>query len=240
MRPIEKGDSPYMEIASYQEAFPYLERRLGNYCSFCEMRVNNALAVEHKESKNSGGALTKWENLLLSCTYRNSRKGEKVKKGQGWRWLWPDEHNTFLAFSYEGEVPKINEEYLQRIGEEALNRAKALFEDLALDYRPCGKGKGIAGKKKDKRWERRFEALSVAEHAKQDWDMLKDTEFRERQLHNIENLAKGYGFFSIWMMVFREEPEIKKSLIQIFPGTAGNCFDEEAIPVRRPESILGL
>ena len=121
-----------------------------------------------------------------------------------------------------------------------MNRAKALFEDLALDYRPCGKGKGIAGKKKDKRRERRFEALSVAEHAKQDWDMLKDTEFRERQLHNIENLAKGYGFFSIWMMVFREEPEIKKSLIQIFPGTAGNCFDEEAIPVRRPESILGL
>ena len=30
MRPIEKGDPPYMEIASYQEAFPYLERRLGN------------------------------------------------------------------------------------------------------------------------------------------------------------------------------------------------------------------
>mgnify|MGYP007025211994 CR=1 FL=1 len=96
----------------------------------------------------------------LICTYCNSRKGEKVKKGQGWRWLWPDEHNTFLAFSYEGAVPKINEEYLQRIGEEALNRAKALFEDLALDYRPCGKGKGIAGKKKDKRWERRLFFIS--------------------------------------------------------------------------------
>ena len=48
-------------------------------------------------------------------------------------------------------MPKINEEYLQRIGEEALNRAKALFEDLALDYRPCGKGKGIAGKRSEER-----------------------------------------------------------------------------------------
>ena len=48
MRPVDKGDAPYIKISKYQEAEPYLEKRIGAYCSFCEMRVNNALAVEHK------------------------------------------------------------------------------------------------------------------------------------------------------------------------------------------------
>lgn len=238
MRPIEKGESPYGSISVYQDAFPYLERRLGNYCSFCEMRVNNALAVEHKESKNSGGDLTEWKNLLLSCTYCNSRKGEKIKKGGTGRWLWPDEHNTFLAFSYKNAVPTVNEEYLRAVGEDVLQRGKALFDDLALDYRPNGK-EGDAGKnRKDKRWERRFETWNVAENAKLVWEKVKNTVFQEEQLENIENLARGYGFFSIWMMVFEEDSKVRKKLIQAFAGTAEDCFDEQSVPVRRPGSIL--
>lgn len=88
MRPVDKGDAPYDKISKYQEAEPYLEKRIGAYCSFCEMRVNNALAVEHKESKNSGGALMDWSNLLLSCVYCNSRKLEKIRKGDLDKWLW--------------------------------------------------------------------------------------------------------------------------------------------------------
>ncbi len=116
MRPVDKGDAPYIKISKYQEAEPYLEKRIGAYCSFCEMRVNNALAVEHKESRNSGGALTDWSNLLLSCVYCNSRKSEKIRKGNLGRWLWPDQHNTFLAFTYEDALPKVNETYLKTVG----------------------------------------------------------------------------------------------------------------------------
>lgn len=239
MRPLDKGDSPYTEIQQYQDAEPYLEKRIGRYCSFCEMKVTNALAVEHKESKNSGGALTEWSNLLLSCTYCNSRKLEKIKKGELEKWIWPDMHNTFLAFSYENAVPKVNEDYLRTVSEEIFGRAKAIFEGLALDYRPDATLNGSGKKKyKDKRWQSRFETLGVAEESREIWKKYKDTEVRKSQLANIINLAKGYGFFSVWMMVFKDEPEIKKELIKAFPGTASKCFDENAYPVRREKSEL--
>ncbi|WP_395549308.1 MULTISPECIES: HNH endonuclease signature motif containing protein [unclassified Lacrimispora] len=236
MRPVDKGISPYTEIDVYQDAKPYLEEKVGKYCSFCEMHVTNALAVEHKESKNSGGALKDWDNLLLGCTYCNSRKSEKIKKGDLDKWLWPDKHNTFLAFTYEGAVPKVNEEYLKTVSDEALKRAEQLFSDIELDYQP---GKGEDEKKiRDKRWENRFETLSIAETTKSTWLMLKNEEDRNSQIVNIVNMAKGYGFFSIWMMVFKEYDIIKRALITAFPGTSRSCFDKNGNPVQRLGEIL--
>lgn len=239
MRPINKGIAPYESIARYQDAEPYLERRIGSYCSFCEMRVNNALAVEHKESKGSGGALTDWDNLLLACTYCNSRKLEKIKKNEMGKWIWPDQHNTFLAFGYADAIPRVNEVYLQSVSDEVLQRAKAIFEGLALDYRPNSES-GMQGKEKykDKRWNKRFEALGVAEEARQSWERHKGKEFMNDQLVNIVNQAKGYGFFSVWMMVFENETDVREALIGAFPGTDRECFDEMAKPVKRPNSEL--
>lgn len=239
MRPVDKGPSPYERIAKYQDAEQYLENRLGAYCSFCEMRVNNALAVEHKESKNSGGALTDWKNLLLACTYCNSRKLEKIKKGEANKWIWPDQHNTFLAFTYKDAVPKVNEQYLQTISDEVLQKAKALFQGLALDYHPNSEG-NVEGKEKyrDKRWNKRFEALTVAEEARCSWEKHKNTNFRDDQLTNIVNQARGYGFFSIWMMVFEGEIEVRNALISAFPGTDRSSFDKSALPLQRKGSEL--
>ena len=159
MRPVNKGESPYKVIGKYQDAEPYLEKRIGKYCSFCEMRVNNALAVEHKESKSSGGMTIDWENLLLACTYCNSRKGEKIKKGDLGKWIWPDQDNTFPVFSYTDAIPKLNEPYLKTAGDAMYSRAKAVLEDLALDYRPSDLKKD---KYRDKRWQSRYEALGIA------------------------------------------------------------------------------
>lgn len=235
MRPVDKGKSPYDKISRYQDAEPYLEQRLGAYCSFCEMRVNNALAVEHKESKNSGGALTDWSNLLLSCTYCNSRKAEKVQKGEVDKWLWPDQHNTFLAFTYEGALPKINEQYLQAINEDVLTRAKETMQDLALDYKPGSKDKK---KYKDKRWQNRFRALTIAEVYKRSWDKYNGTGYETDQIRNIVYTAEQSGFFSVWMMVFADEPRVKRALINAFIGTSTDCFDENGNAVRRKDSIL--
>ena len=80
MRPVNKGDSPYQKIKSYGDALPYLEKRLGIYCSFCEMRINHVPEVEHVASKTRGGDLTAWNNLLLGCKYCNSRKSNKTYK----------------------------------------------------------------------------------------------------------------------------------------------------------------
>lgn len=235
MRPLDKGESPYKKISKYQDAEPYLEKRLGAYCSFCEMRVNNALAVEHKESKNSGGALTDWDNLLLSCVYCNSRKLEKIQKGNLDKWLWPDQHNTFLAFTYEDALPKVNESYLRTVNEDVLKRAKTVMEDLALDYKPEGTEKK---KYKDKRWQHRFRALSIAESYRDSWRKNGESEYEADQLRNIRYTAEQTGFFSIWRMVFKDEPKVKRVLIDAFAGTAKECFDESGTAVRRKNSIL--
>jgi len=235
MRPVDKGGTPYDRISKYQEAEPYLEKRIGAYCSFCEMRVNNALAVEHKESKNSGGALTDWSNLLLSCVYCNSRKLEKIRKGDLDRWLWPDQHNTFLAFTYEDALPKVNESYLRTVSEDVLMRARTTMEDLALDYRPKSADKK---KYRDKRWQHRFRALTIAEDYKNSWSKNRESEYEEEQLRNIRYTAEQSGFFSVWMMVFRDEPKVKKVLLDAFAGTSKECFDENGIAVRRKDSIL--
>lgn len=235
MRPIEKGNSPYEKISEYQDAEPYLEKRIGAYCSFCEMRVNNALAVEHKESKHSGGALTDWANLLLSCVYCNSRKLEKIRKGDLDKWLWPDQHNTFLAFTYENALPKVNEAYLKTVSEDVLKRARKVMEDLALDYKPEGTEKK---KYKDKRWQHRFRALSIAESYRDSWRKNGESEYEADQLRNIRYTAEQTGFFSIWMMVFKDEPKVKRVLLDAFAGTAKECFDESGMAVRRKNSIL--
>ena len=238
MRPIDKGNSPYEKISEYQDAEPYLEKRIGAYCSFCEMRVNNALAVEHKESKNSGGALTDWDNLLLSCVYCNSRKLEKIRKGDLDKWLWPDQHNTFLAYTYENALPKVNESYLKTVSEDVLKRARKVMEDLALDYKPEDKVKDKKKKYKDKRWQHRFRAMTIAEDYKNSWRKNKKSEYEEDQLINICHAAEQTGFFSIWMMVFKDEPKVKRALIDAFAGTSKECFDENGTAVRRNNSIL--
>ena len=35
MRPVNKGTSPYTSIQEYRDALPYLEERIGIYCSYC-------------------------------------------------------------------------------------------------------------------------------------------------------------------------------------------------------------
>ena len=75
MRPVDKGNAPRTDYKKYQDAESDLEKRLGPYCSFCEMCINHVPEVEHLEAKSEGGKELDWENLLLSCKYCNTRKG---------------------------------------------------------------------------------------------------------------------------------------------------------------------
>ena len=168
MRPIDKGESPYRKIGNYQEAEPYLNKRIGRYCSFCEMPIFHVPEVEHREGKASGGDLTAWENLLYGCKYCNTRKAQKIKAGEADKWIWPD---------------------------------------------------------KDKRWQRRIATLGIAEDCKSAWLKMKDSEFKEDELKQIVTMAMQTGFFSIWMMVFRDDNEMKCELVKAFPGTATKYFD---------------
>ena len=51
-------------------------------------------------------------------------------------------------------------------------------------------------------------------------------------------VAKYCGFFSVWMTVFREFVEVRRALVDEFPGTAGTCFDQHGNFVRRPHSPI--
>lgn len=98
MRAIDKGGSPYKEIDEYQDAIPYLEKKIGLYCSYCEMSIKHVPEVEHKISRKNGGDWTAWSNLLLGCKYCNTRKAAKITPQNVGEYLWPDSDNTAVAF----------------------------------------------------------------------------------------------------------------------------------------------
>ncbi|MEL7360290.1 MAG: hypothetical protein AAFV85_13205 [Cyanobacteria bacterium J06634_6] len=54
----------------------------------------------------------------------------------------------------------------------------------------------------------------------------------------ILDLARRYGFFSVWMTVFEDDPEMKVALIKLFPGTAPSCFDLDGKALNRPDGVI--
>jgi uncharacterized protein (TIGR02646 family) len=83
----------------YKTARRDLIDRLGEYCSYCETRLNASLAVEHVQPKIHHPYLElDWNNFLLACTNCNSTKGSKDVIFDDYYWV--DIHNTFMAFQY--------------------------------------------------------------------------------------------------------------------------------------------
>lgn len=155
---------------------------------------------------------------MYSCKYCNTRKAQKIKKGESDKWIWPDKDNTFLAYTYHNANPQVNKEYLEAVSEECYNKAKALYDGIGL---------GITSHtdlQKDKRWSKRFETLGIANDTREAWRKIKGSEFEVDMLKQIVTCARQTGFFSIWMMVFEGDREVKLALIQEFPGTARTCF----------------
>ncbi len=220
MRPVDKGKAPDRVFNDYQDAEPYLEERIGAYCSYCEFPIEHVPEVEHKESKAAGGALLEWDNLLLSCKYCNTRKKDIVAKGDKGKYLWPDEDDTFHAFLYEDDIPGLNEQYLQRQGSNVRQKANNLFQLIRLDNFP------VTPKEKDRRYRNRNEARNYAKVSKEGWDKVKKTQVRSDYLRQIGMLAKSSGFFSVWMCVFKDDDEVKRMLVETFEGTkAEYCLD---------------
>lgn len=213
MRPVDKGKAPAVKFKVYQEAEPYLEERLGAYCSFCEFPIKHVPEVEHKEAKSKQGAELEWDNLLLSCKYCNTRKGTVVEKGDKEKYLWPDEDDTFHAFAYNRDIPCLNNSYLNKQDSLVSQKALNLFNLLKLDNIP------LSPREKDRRYLERNEARNCALESKAGWDKVKASADREIYLAQIERLAKATGFFSTWMSVFEDDEEVRDILIHSFKGT---------------------
>ena len=100
-------------------------------------------------------------------------------------------------------------------------------------------------KEKDKRFAERNEAFQIAQESLSIWRKVKrivdDSKALELYKNIIATTALAVGFFSVWMTVFSEEPEILLMLIEKFPNTRKEYFDRTGHPMEigLSEEILG-
>lgn len=233
MRPIIRGNVPQdattkspIKFTDHKEARPHLIENIGSYCSYCERRLDTGLDVEHIKYKDKHKRLKlRWENFLLSCKNCNSCKSTNDVKLYDYYWCYRD--NTALAFEYlEGGIIKEN----SKLTPEQQTRAKNTINLTRLDRRPGHQGY----KGNDVLWNQRREVWDIAQDSLKDLN-AQDTEGLRR---SIVNIAKGRGFWSIWMTVFRDDKDMLKRFVEDFPGTCQECFDENFNPVHRPGGAL--
>ena len=232
MRPIERGEVPTdtkcqpKQYRRYDQAKPDLIKRMGEYCSFCERFIPTSLAVEHIQSKHYQPQLERsWDNFLLGCSNCNSTKGSQVQDDVTQsNYYWPHLDNTFRAFVYKpGGIIDLN----PALNADERDKALRTLELTGLNKHPNAFVKPTP---KDKRWNHRREAWDLAQQAK----MLLATSNNSPSMREfIVTQAKRNGFWSIWITVFQNDPNMLKQLIQVFPGTCHHCFDSNGKPTPR-------
>ena len=223
MRPIEKGAWPTLRngrrrvFNEWKRAIPHLTDRTGKYCHFCEMRVTNALSIEHIWPKEYFPWLSHtWGNFLLACNYCNSHKLATIPIAPYLiSYFWPHKNNTLKAFEYSfsGKVyPNLH--HLRTVSQ--VTRAQNLIDLYGLN-----KEKNAAGES-DNRWLERAEAIVLATKRRVEYETNIN-----RSINAIVDLAKTKGFFSIWLKVFDDIPPIRTALIHCpdFHLNATDCFD---------------
>ena len=227
MRPINRGRVPLdsngqpKEFSDYKYARQDLIDRIGEYCSYCEMHLDASLAVEHVKPKVYYPALRlQWDNFLLACTNCNSIKGTKDISLDDY--YWPDKDNTARAIEYqEGGIVQANP-HLPPVQQA---QAEATIKLTGLKRTP---GNNPAAS--DRRWLNRLEAWNIAEQSLQNLQRA-GSQFMRAQ---IVLTAKANGFWSVWMTVFRDYPDMRGLFIEAFPGTSQECFDNVCNEVHRP------
>jgi uncharacterized protein (TIGR02646 family) len=224
MRPVERGTTSQV-FSEYQQARGLLIKRMGEYCSYCEMRLGASLAVEHVQPKDLNPALALvWENFLLGCTNCNSTKGSK--KIALADYFWADQDNTARAFEYAlGGFVRVS----PKLSATEQAKAERTMQLVGLEKRPP-----INAEAADRRWSNRREAWDVAERSYKRLKAFNAPAMREEIIEN----AVGRGFWSVWMTVFADDPDMLERLIQAFPGTAA-CFDSTTfLPIARVGGAL--
>lgn len=222
MRPIVRGACPTQAdgtahvFTAYSNARGVLIRRLGECCSYCEMHLDASLAVEHVQPKKPPGAPVinvirelSWDNFLLCCANCNSTKGNTDVALDDY--LWPDRHNTFLALIYKQggliEAAQGNDHA----------QAQRTIELVGLDKTPSDQAQQTDAS--DRRWNNRREAWDIAVESKKNLKELDRPTMRAQIVLQIQ------GYWSIWMTVFKDDPDMLKRIIHHIPGTATTCFD---------------
>lgn len=241
MRPIDKGSVPLISgqpktVSNYAAWRKDLIDRIGAYCCYCNIPLPNNAEVEHSQPKNpkpgfAAGSWTDWENMSLACGPCNRAKSNKPVS-EATHYL-PDKHNTTMALEY------IVIDHPYRIGQRACvprvathPRVNAAMSQATIDLLELASCGMEDGKEVDRRWKLRAEALIQAQIVRKNWEVYGHRH-QEGFIIQLKGQARSSGFFSIWMKVFEDVPEICLALIDAFPGTARNCFDPQGRPIPR-------
>ncbi len=219
MRPVLRGLCPQdgqgkdISFTEYAQARRALIGRLGEYCSYCEMQLDASLAVEHVQPKKPPGATEvlperalAWDNFLLACTNCNSTKGDTDVVVEDY--LWPEKDDTFHSLEYsEGGIVRSIANALQA-------KADRLIALVGLQKTPN------TAEASDRRWLNRREAWDIAILAKERLARCPVEDMKAQIIDTV--MAKG--FWSVWMTVFKDDPEMLKRLCEAFPGTRSELF----------------
>ncbi|XBS68610.1 hypothetical protein ABK905_18415 [Acerihabitans sp. KWT182] len=232
MRPVDKGAWPVTKkgakavLTQWRNAKQYLEERTGSYCHFCEMRVNNALAIEHIKSKERFPRLSAcWTNFLLICTSCNSRKNTlPLNVPYRDHYYWPHLNNTLLAF----HTPLAGENALVVNAHPALSPAQKQKADATIKLYALDKITTAAGDS-DRRYLERKQTISMA------LERLQEYADKRASTAAIVDLAVSRGFFSLWLDIFHGYPEVVRALLDAQPFCQRNAawFGENLEPLPR-------
>ena len=221
MRPVDKGTAPAI-YTRYRDASGDLRACLGDYCSYCERRIETHLAVEHVQPKVRHTTLRNaWSNFLLGCVHCNSSKGKRRVALRDY--FWPDRDNTLRAFEYVNGGLVRPHANLAAVGEV---RARNTIALTGLDKFPGNPGREPTAS--DRRWSRRHETWQLAERDRARLAIQNTAVVREL----IVESAIARGMFSIWWTVFADDVDMRRRLREAFIGTHGGSFDihENLVP----------
>ncbi|WP_338845716.1 HNH endonuclease [Massilia sp. W12] len=235
MRPVRRGPAP-ATFENYQDALPDLVQRMGSYCSYCERCVRQGIAVEHVQAQDLYPDLkTAWSNFLLACTNCNSTKSNKDVKPE--TVFLPDRDNTLCAFSYAADG------IVRPAPDLTPGQHKMALEAIALT--------GLATPKGSRATDGVEIPLDRIKQRKEVWQEALDAKHDLQEPGNVEGVRKwvikqatARGFFSIWMTVFADDPQMRLALIHAFAGAAeSGCFDLQTAalvsPAPNPDQLPG-
>ena len=216
MRAVDKGINTTV-YSKYENALEDLTTRLGHYCSYCEMGVNNMIEVEHVHPVHNGGDELSWNNFLLACKYCNTVKSNNNADRTGY--LWPDIDNTDLLFNYT-----LNSDVLEvkaTLSNSHKTQALALINLVGLNRYPKSVNRPT---KKDKRWRLRDEALITAKNSYNNWSIIRHdvlSPYRELMAKQIAETSL-VGFYSVWCKVFEDEDTVLDKIDVVWKNRHNN------------------
>ncbi len=232
MRPVDRGNTPQVAranktVADYKDWRQDLLDRIGNYCSYCNMVLNDSPQVEHVVLKNPqagqpAGALLAWDNMLLACGPCNRAKSNNPNSTA--THYIPDFHNTHLVFDYIviDHPKKSNQKACIPIPKNTINNNQQAKARNTIDL--CKLDKlTMNPRATDLRWKYRFEAWHSANLIwRISWNNW--TGNTDDFIPLLVDAATAKGFFSVWFEAFNDIPNVKKALINGFTGTSLNAF----------------